>query len=225
MPGRSARAVFITGGTGYLGSRLVRDLVARGHAVRALVRPGSESKLPPGASAVIGDALRAETFREAVRGSDTFVQLVGVAHPSPSKAAEFTSIDLRSAEAGIEAAVAAGVGHFVYVSVAQPAPLMRAYIDARRRAEAALSASMLPATVLRPWYVLGPGHYWPILLLPLYWLAELIPSLRQGARRLGLVNHRHMSSALVRAVEGAPPRGTRVVEVHEIRQAPGLSRS
>ena len=67
--------------------------------------------------------------------------------------------------------------------------------------------------------------YWPILLLPLYWLAELIPSLRQGARRLGLVNHRHMSSALVRAVEGAPPRGTRVVEVHEIRQAPGLSRS
>ena len=39
----------------------------------------------------------------------------------------------------------------------------------------------------RPWYVLGPGHRWPYLLLPIYKFAELIPKTRKGALRLGLV--------------------------------------
>ena len=42
------RFVFITGGTGYLGRPLIAQLLARGHQVRALVRPGSESKVPKG---------------------------------------------------------------------------------------------------------------------------------------------------------------------------------
>ena len=42
------RHVFVTGGTGYLGRPLIRELLIRGHTVRALVRPGSEKKLPAG---------------------------------------------------------------------------------------------------------------------------------------------------------------------------------
>ena len=86
--------VFITGGTGYVGRALIPRLLERGHEVRALVRQGSEQKLAAGCEAVIGNALDASTFAELVRPSDTFVQLVGVPHPSPSKAAEFQSIDL-----------------------------------------------------------------------------------------------------------------------------------
>jgi uncharacterized protein YbjT (DUF2867 family) len=50
----TTRHVFITGGTGYLGSRLIPRLLNRGHQVSALVRPESQSKLPPGCEAVIG---------------------------------------------------------------------------------------------------------------------------------------------------------------------------
>jgi hypothetical protein len=72
------------------------------------------------------------------------------------------------------------------------------------------------ATILRPWYVLGPGHWWPYALIPMYWLFELLPTTRDGARRLGLVTHAQMVSTLTQAVE-SPCTGVRVVEVPEIR--------
>src|SRR5512143_612939 len=46
--------VFVAGGTGYIGSRLVPLLLSRGHRVRALARPGSERRLPPGCEVVSG---------------------------------------------------------------------------------------------------------------------------------------------------------------------------
>ena len=204
-----------------MGRALCARLLERGHRVRALVRRGSEQRLAPGCEAVFGDALDAKTFAGEVRGGETFVQLVGVAHPGPAKAARFRSIDLASARAGIEAARAASAAHFVYVSVAQPAPVMRAYVEARMEAEALLAASGLPATILRPWYVLGPGHRWPIALVPAYWLLERLPATRESARRLGLVSLAQMVAALVRAVEDGPRGQVRVLEVPEIRAAAG----
>jgi len=118
--------VFVTGGTGYMGRRVIPALLARGHRVRALVREGSKAKLPSGSEAVIGNALDEKTFASRVAPADIFLQLIGVAHPSPAKAAEFRAVDLASARASAKAAATAGVSHFVYVSVAQPAPVMKA---------------------------------------------------------------------------------------------------
>jgi uncharacterized protein YbjT (DUF2867 family) len=146
------------------------------------------------------------------------VQLVGVAHPSPAKAAEFRKVDLVAGLGAVAAAKAAGIAHFVYLSVAHPAPMMQAYIAVRRECEAAIEAAGLNATILRPWYVLGPGHWWPYALLPMYKIAELLPPTREGARRLGLVTLEQMTTALLEAVEN-PATGTKVVEVPAIRSA------
>ena len=210
--------VFITGGTGYMGLQLVGELLARGHKVRALVRQGSEAKVPAGAEAVIGDALDASSYADRVAPSDTLVQLVGVAHPSPAKGKQFRAIDLPSGLAAVQAAKQARA-HLVYVSVAHPAPMMKDYIAVRSQVEQAIRDAGLNATVLRPWYVLGPGHRWPYLLIPFYKVCESLPATREGARRLGLVTLPQMIAALVRAVEN-PAHGVRVVEVPEIRQAP-----
>jgi len=218
----SAHKIFIAGGTGYMGRRLVAELLKRGHSVRALVRKGSEGKLPPGSAAVAGDALVKESYAREVRAADapadTFVQLVGVSHPNPSKADEFRAVDLASARAAVSAAVEAGIQHFVYVSVAQPAPVMKAYVAVRGECEEIIRKSGLNATILRPWYVLGPGHRWPYLLVPLYWLFERLPGTRESARRLGLVSIDQMVRALVGAVEH-PCQGIRILGVPDIRQA------
>lgn len=181
------------------------------------MRPESVGRGAAGVAIVVGNALDASTFAPSVTSSDTIVHLVGTAHPSPAKAAEFRRVDLPSILASIDAARRAGAAHLVYVSVAHPAPVMQAYIEARSEGERAIADAGLTATILRPWYVLGPGHRWPYLLVPLYAIARLIPSKRESARRLGLVTLQDIVNTLVRAVENPPPTGqVRIIEVPEM---------
>jgi len=209
--------VFVTGGTGYLGRRLIPALLKRGHQVQALVRAGSEGKLAPGCSAVVGNALDANSYAQQVPPSDTLVQLVGTPKPNPRKAQQFRDVDFRSGMAAVAAAKQAGVRHLVYVSVAHPAPMMQAYIQPRVEVEEAIRSSGLNATILRPWYVLGPGHRWPYLILPGYWIMGLIPSKREAVQRLGLVTLKQMIAALVDAVENRA-QGIKIMEVPDIRR-------
>ena len=210
--------IFISGGTGYVGIALTKLLLRCGHSVKVLTRPGSEQKVAAGAGTVLGDALRADSFAHALRPGDTVVHLTGVAHPAPWKGRQFRAVDLVSLRASAQAAVAAGAGHFVYVSVAHPAPVMRAYIDVRQECEEILAATGLRRTILRPWYVLGRGHRWPVALRPIYGLLEALPVTRESALRLGLVTLAQMTDALAWAVEN-PPEDARVLEVPAIRTA------
>src|SRR5947207_2078943 len=92
----------------------------------------------------------------------------------------------------------------VWPSPLPAARVMKASLAARAEGGAVRAAAGLRAGVLRPWYVLGPGHRWAAALLPVYWMAELVPGSRDTARRLGLVTLAQMVSALVYAVEHPP---------------------
>ncbi len=216
-PQPASRRIFITGGTGYLGRRVIARLVERGHAVTALARPASAATLPAGCRSLIGDPLNAATFASQVAPAATFIQLVGTPHPAPWKAKQFREIDLVSMRESMKAATQAGVAHFIYLSVAQPAPIMRAYLAVREWCEIQLKATGLASTIFRPWYILGPGHRWPTVLRPVYRLLELFPRTRDSAQRLGLVTLEEITKALVWAVEH-PSTGTRLLDVMEIRR-------
>jgi uncharacterized protein YbjT (DUF2867 family) len=185
--------------------------------LKAVVRPGSETKTSAAGSVIIADPLKEDSYTESIRGCDTFIHLIGVAHPSPAKAAQFRAIDLPSVQVAVKAARDAGVRHFIYLSVAQPASMMQAFIAVRAEGEALIRASEMKATFVRPWYVLGPGHWWPYALLPFYWVAEPLPPTRDAARRLGLVTLSQMLNALVWSVE-SPPDDVRILDVPKIRE-------
>jgi len=196
--------IFITGATGFIGSHLVPELLKRGHTVTALVRKGSMAVVPSGCRVVHGDALDGSSYASLIGGADTFVHLIGVAHPSPSRAHEFREIDLRSVEQAVPAALAAGVRHFIYLSVPQPLPVMKAYGAVRAEGEALITASGMSATFVRPFYVLGPGRRWPIPLLPLFWLMRLLsPTM---GKKLFPVTIQAMVTAMASAVENVPER-------------------
>jgi uncharacterized protein YbjT (DUF2867 family) len=212
----SRREIYVAGGTGYVGNALLPKLLARGHNVRALARPGSESRLPPACRIATGDALDAETFAPTVAGCDTYIQLVGTPHPAPWKGEQFRNVDLASLKASVQAARVSGVENFIYVSVAQPAPIMKEYVAVRKQGEQIIKASGLRATILRPWYVLGPGHRWPYALKPVYGLMELIPATREAALRCGLLTLEEVVGALIWAVEHGPG-STQILDVPAMR--------
>ena len=195
--------VFITGGTGYIGTRLIRALQKDGNfSIQALVRNGSEHKLPPGCEVVHGDALDASTYAARIATPAIFIHLVGVAHPSPKKKEQFKQIDLVSIREAIKAVDAKDIRHFIYLSVSQyPTKIMRAYQQVRADGEQLLLSSGLKTSFIRSWYVLGPGHWWPILLKPFFWIAKLIPSKRETAAALDTVTIKQMINTLIYAVK------------------------
>jgi uncharacterized protein YbjT (DUF2867 family) len=94
---------------------------------------------------------------------------------------------------------------------------MQAFIAVRAEGEALIRASGMKTTFVRPWYVLGPGHRWAYALLPFYKIAELLPTTREAARRLGLIKISQMLNALVWAVENVPD-DVRVPDVPKMRE-------
>lgn len=211
------RTIFITGGTGYIGSRLIPLLIAKGYTVNALVRKGSESKLPKGCNIIFGNALDSNTFKDSVKGCDVFIHLIGVAHPGPGKEKEFNEIDLVSIHEAVTAAKYAGVKQFIYLSVAEPAPLMKGFISVRKQGEKLIIDSGMNAVFIKPWYVLGPGHYWPYMILPLYWLFMLIPPFSKTAKRLYPVKLKNILNAIVHSVEN-PVKGIQSISTSELKK-------
>jgi uncharacterized protein YbjT (DUF2867 family) len=212
-----SKQVFLTGGTGYLGRRLIALLLIRGYEIKALVRKGSEDKLPTGCTPVISDPFDASAFAKYLERDSTFVQLLGVSRPGPSKKDLFEKIDAASAKASVAAAKMAGCAHFVYVSVAQmPTSIMYDYQMCRAKCEKVIRESSLKASIIRPWYIVGPGHYWPLIFLPLFKLLEIIPKTATKAKALRLVSLKQMLLTLVYAVEHPPATLERIYEIEDI---------
>lgn len=209
--------VFLTGGSGYIGSFLIPELITSGFQVTALARESSYDKLSNSVAKVTGSALDAGSYASNVTGHDTFIHLVGVSHPGPHKGNEFRSIDLVSVQEAVKAAASSGVKHFIYLSVAQPSPVMKEYIEVRIKGEELLGQSSMNVSIARPWYVLGPGHRWAAVLKPIYSILKLIPGTSETARRLDLIGIDQFVRALVHMAKN-PPSGMRIYEVPEMKK-------
>jgi nucleoside-diphosphate-sugar epimerase len=162
----------VTGANGFLGRHLVRELLARGHAVRALVRPGGDaSTVDSGAEVARGDVTDAAALRRAVEGCGVVYHLAGVRRASRRE--DFLGVNAATTRLALDACVATGARpRFVLAGSlaasgpsleprAEGDPLQPAEWYGESKAEAeriALSyADRLPVTVSRPARIMGPG--------------------------------------------------------------------
>jgi len=212
--GISVRAVAITGATGFIGRHLTADLARRGVEVRAIVRPGSRSADPPGAT-IVRAPLEAQSLGPAFAGVDAVVHLAGVV--GAVDAATYAAVNTEGTRSVAAAAHAAGA-HLVHVSslaAAGPAPASRPRGEddppdpitpyGRSKLESELALRGMPTlswTVLRPGVVYGPGDR---AVLPLFKLATgpLVPVVGRPGAAYTFV----YVTDVVRAIEAALDRG------------------
>ena len=153
--------VLVTGGTGFIGSRVVHALRAEDRAVRVLVRnPGRARQLESwGAEAAPGEIGDAESLRRAVDGCTHVVHLVAIIQGRPQ---DFDRVMTAGTASLLDAAKSAGVERFVHMSALGTTPDGAVpYYRAKWAMEQAVAASGLAYTTFRPSFVFGAGGALP----------------------------------------------------------------
>lgn len=149
-----SRTLAITGGTGFVGSHLLRIARAAGHEIRALTRGWR----PPedGIDWVDGALDRPEALAKLADGADAIVHIAGLIN-APDRAA-FDAVNVGGTARLIDAARRAGVRRFVHISsLAAREPELSDYGRSKAKAERLVAASGLDWTIVRPPAVYGPG--------------------------------------------------------------------
>ncbi|HAY22951.1 MAG TPA: nucleoside-diphosphate sugar epimerase [Desulfobacterales bacterium] len=175
--------VLVTGGTGFVGKEVVRQLLAHNHQVRCLVRPGSEKKLgaAPEVEFAPGDVTRPESLPSAVQGCDAVVHLVGIIREFPSRGITFQKMHFEATQNIVEATKKANIRRYLHMSAleAKPAPVA-GYHQTKQQAEEYVMASGLTFTIFRPSIIYGPGDAFINLFKDQIKRLSLVPVIGDG---------------------------------------------
>ncbi|HYJ80130.1 MAG TPA: NAD(P)H-binding protein [Longimicrobiaceae bacterium] len=210
--------LLVLGGSGFIGREVCRQAVAAGHQVAALARSGAPRGDAPWLEAVrwvVADALDPGAWAGHLEGCAAVVHCVGIIAERPDHDETFARINGDAAVVAAGAAARAGVGAFVFFSAAGRPPLVpRAYLEAKRRAEAAILAAGPRPVVFRPGIVYGPGRLPAYLPAALLRAGMRVPGVRGLARRWRPLPVAAVARAALRAA--ADPRVHGIVEVDDI---------
>lgn len=152
--------VLVTGGTGFIGTHVCRELDDRGHDVTAFARNPDGADLPASVERAVGDVTAYDTVAEAVEGHDAVVNLVALSPLFKPKQGDrrHLEVHLGGTENVVTAAEEAGVEYVLQMSALDADPDgSTAYLRAKGRAEEVVRSSDLEYTIFRPSVVFGDG--------------------------------------------------------------------
>jgi dihydroflavonol-4-reductase len=216
--------ILVTGANGQLGAAVVRELIARGHAVRALIKPASDPTPLRGlrVGVVEADIVDRAAVCRAAAGAEAIVHSAAVVSYWPRRSSLTAQVNFQGTRNVIDAALFAGVGRFVHVGSAssfgsgtletpgnEESPYTAgryrvSYFDSKHAAQQAVLGAVaergLPAVVVNPTFMVGPygdsrGSSSLLLLLA----GGRIPRVPPGGRNF--VSTRDVAAATANALE------------------------
>lgn len=153
MPRRNWNKVFVTGGTSFVGLRVVSELVEAGADVTVLVRPDHEDKLGTlrrHVRMVSGDVWNPASLKGRSRGHGVVIHLVGSIRAQPERGLTFHQLNLVSARNVTGMAISDGVPYMLLLSaVSSPPGVAGEYLRSKREAEEYLRNSGLRWAIVR----------------------------------------------------------------------------
>jgi NADH dehydrogenase len=195
--------VLVTGGTGFVGPKVVHALRARGHDVRALVRrPEREKTLRAwGCELAAGDMTDPDSLHRVAEGCDAVVHLVSILRGSRE---DFGRVMVRGTHDLVSASREAGIGRLVLMSALGVSERNRdlvPYFRAKWEMERAVHESGLEHVIFRPSFVFGrDGGILPMLLRQLR-LSPVTPVVGPGHERLQPIWVDDVASCFAQSVE------------------------
>ena len=224
--------VLVAGGTGFIGSAVVRQAVASGHRVACLSRGVHPACHPRGVVVFKVDLVRPQGLERALTGIDTVVHAVGILREG--KGQSFERVHVGGTANLIDACKRAGVSKIVYLS-SLGAHLNRrnTYLRTKAEAEHLIEGSGIPYTILRPSLVFGTGDRLVTHILSWMRGSRVVPILSQHGLPIQPVWVGDVATAVVRALDdpktngqvydlGGPAEMTYADMVNLIREQTGI---
>ncbi len=176
--------VFLAGGSGFVGRRVIDELLRQGHQVRALIRTNGTT-LPPEVETIVGDTTHVETLAETAHGCDAIINLVGIIREFPGKQITFERLHTQTTKNLIRLAEDSGIRRYVQMSAnGTRADAKTGYHQTKWAAEQALRKTNLDWTIFRPSLIFGPDDLFVNMLAGLIKTLPLVPVMGDGRYRL-----------------------------------------
>ena len=191
----------ITGGTGFVGGRLIELALAEGHDVRALTRRRQAPR--DGVTWIEGALDRPDSLDHLAEGADAVIHVAGVINARDP--AGFEAGNVTGTSAVLRAAERAGTKRFVHVSsLAAREPKLSAYGASKAGSEALVAASSLSNAIVRPPAVYGPGDR---EMLELFRMAKRGLVLLPPGGRLSVIHADDLGRLLLALADPGAPNG------------------
>jgi len=196
--------IAITGATGFVGTAVLRRLLRRGHAVRALVRdPNRAGQLRDlgAVECVAGGLDDQDAIRTLVAGTDAVIHLVGIIVEKGVQTFQHVHVD--GTERLATAARAAGVPRFVHMSAlgARPDAGATSYHRTKAAGEDAVRRSGPAHVIFRPAFIVGTGNVPLAMMVRLIRFSPVVPVVGDGRYLLQPVWIEDVAEAFAVAVE------------------------
>jgi NADH dehydrogenase len=193
--------ILVTGGTGFVGSHLIRRLRQEGLPVRAVVRnPDRAQALRDlGVDLVRGDISDTISLENATSGVERVIHLVGIIQEAPG--ATFKGVHVDGTRNLLEAAKKSGVRHFFYQSALGTRPNANSeYHRTKWAAEELVRSSGIPYTILRPSLIYGDGDQFTIRLSAMIRLSPLLPVIGSGRSKVQPIFINDVAACILKAM-------------------------
>ena len=150
--------IALFGGTGFVGSYIIDELINSDFTPKVLVRKGSEIKLKRDCQIVYGDITDKDVIKETIKGTEVIIYNIGIIREFPSKNIDYTKLHYEGVRLCIQIAEELNVNRFILMSANGVKLDGTGYQTSKFKAEEELQLSNLKWTIFRPSLIFGRPH-------------------------------------------------------------------
>jgi len=193
------KKVFLTGGTGFLGSEILRELVKNNFKVKVLVhfrKPAVSSKLVEISD---GDMFDLNSLTKSMKGCDAVVHVAGLVNENPSRGLTFEKVHVDASNNLIIAAKKNGIERFIHTSTIVAKQKGKRYQTTKYKGEQLVRNSDLTYTIFRPTIIFGKGDKFTNGLIKMMRF-RIVPYFGDGNHRFQPVSVKTVAKAFAKAI-------------------------